>query len=318
MTLLAGRDAHQAPERDPSNGLVGASLAQTVVVIIPTLGRAELTTRTVERLSRQSHRPHRVIVVGVTPADVVGLEALQPWVEVHFAPKGSCSQRNFAIDLVEGEADILAFFDDDFVPSDDFFAQAVRLFATHDDIVGACGRIIADGASGPGISFEDAVALVEAARTARAEPFELHPRRGLYGCNMVFRASAIQDARFDERLPLYGWQEDFDFSRQLAARGRLVRCSGLSGVHMGVKLGRSSGKKFGYSQIANPVYLHQKGSMPSSRALRLIRDNLLSNIGRCLWPERYIDRRGRLRGNLSALFDLFTGRIDPLRVLEMD
>ena len=33
------------------------------------------------------------------------------------------------------------------------------------------------------------------------------------------------------------------------------------------------------------------------------------NIVRSPWPEPYVDRRGRLRGNLLALRDLMTGRM---------
>jgi hypothetical protein len=124
--------------------------------------------------------------------------------------------------------------------------------------------------------------------------------------------------RFDENLPLYGWQEDFDFSYQVGRSGRLVRDASLRGVHMGVKVGRSSGKRLGYSQIANPLYLLNKRTMPSKRALRLIRDNVAANIARSIRPEHHVDRRGRLLGNLLAIRDLVSSRLDPRRILEFD
>ncbi|MFX5968694.1 hypothetical protein ABTE68_20020, partial [Acinetobacter baumannii] len=43
---------------------------------------------------------------------------------------------------------------------------------------------------------------------------------GLYGCNMVYRAASIAGLAFDERLKLYGWQEDIDFAVQAGRRGR--------------------------------------------------------------------------------------------------
>jgi hypothetical protein len=44
---------------------------------------------------------------------------------------------------------------------------------------------------------------------------------------------------------------------------------------------------------------------------------MAKNLARSGWPEPYVDRRGRLRGNLLALRDLAAGRMTPERVLEL-
>ena len=116
---------------------------------------------------------------------------------------------------------------------------------------------------------------------------------------------------FVERLVLFGWLEDIDFTSQLRRFGRVIGLSTLHGVHLGLKIGRVSGERFGYSQIINPIYLIRKGSVPASFALPLMGRNLAANLVRSLWPEPYIDRRGRLRGNLIALAHLLKGRIEP-------
>jgi hypothetical protein len=41
------------------------------------------------------------------------------------------------------------------------------------------------------------------------------------------------------------------------------------------------------------------------------------NLVRSVWPEPYIDRRGRLRGNILALRDLVRGGMIPERILEL-
>jgi hypothetical protein len=41
------------------------------------------------------------------------------------------------------------------------------------------------------------------------------------------------------------------------------------------------------------------------------------NLVRSLAPEPWVDRRGRLRGNLLALADLMRGRMHPMRVMEL-
>jgi hypothetical protein len=123
--------------------------------------------------------------------------------------------------------------------------------------------------------------------------------------------------RFDTRLPLYGWLEDLDFSRRMAAFGRIVEAPALRGVHLATKVGRTSGRRLGYSQIANPVYLTRKGTMSWPRAARIMTGNILANSAKSLRPEPWIDRKGRLQGNLLAFRDIVTGRCAPERILDL-
>jgi hypothetical protein len=131
------------------------------------------------------------------------------------------------------------------------------------------------------------------------------------------RASSVGDIRFDERLALYGWQEDIDFTASLRAKGRIMGMNTLYGVHLGSKGGRVSGVRFGYSQLINPVYLVRKGTMPPRFAFNLIWRNIAANLAKSVWPEPYIDRRGRLKGNLLAVMHLARGRIEPEYILKL-
>lgn len=286
-----------------------------IFVVIATVGRPEVVGRTVAWLDRQTRCADGVVVASVTPNDVTGLDALPNPPEVVFSGKGLCTQRNRALEHLTGRADIIVFFDDDFVPAHDYLAQIEAEFAADPNLVGATGRLIADGIHNQGYSFDEAVALVEA--DTPPDPRGERPTEALYGCNMTIRIAAADGLRFDEALPLYGWLEDIDFTYRLSQRGRLVRSQRYAGVHMGVKGGRTSGRKLGYSQIANPSYLLAKHSVPPSLAFRLMRQNLVSNVVRSLRPEPHIDRRGRLAGNLLAIVDLVRGRADPRRILDM-
>jgi hypothetical protein len=289
----------------------------TIAVVVATTGRPRTSRLTIDRLARQTRAPDRVLAVAVTPADVAELDAAAVPVESYFARRGLCSQRNHALAILGGESDLVIFFDDDFVAADDYLENAERLFRQHPDIVGATGRVIADGANGRGIPFEEAEALLAADTHVADRGRITRPKRGLYGCNMVYRAAAIGELKFDENLPLYGWQEDVDFSYRLGSRGRLVACDAIKGVHMGEKIGRTSGRRLGYSQIANPLYLLGKRSIPRDLAWRIMRNNVSSNLWGSLWPEPYIDRRGRLIGNLLAVRDLARRRLHPGRILDL-
>ena len=138
-----------------------------------------------------------------------------------------------------------------------------------------------------------------------------------YGCNMAFRADLVRGERCDERLVLYAWQEDADFGARAARRGACVWTDALWGVHLGIKAGRVPGRRLGYSQIVNPVYLTREGTLRSGYSARLTRKNLLANAARSLSPEPFIDRRGWLAGNLLAVRDILLGRLTPERAADL-
>jgi glycosyltransferase involved in cell wall biosynthesis len=284
-------------------------------VLVATLGRAELTRQTIDRLADQTRPPDGVVVVGVGDADIDGVDRARGTLEIVLGPRGSCAQRNHGLDMLQGRSDIVVFFDDDFVPSPDYLEQIERMFDERSELAGLTGKLIADGINGGGFSLDQAVALIEG--DVLPAPPVSEPIGALYGCNMALRMAMVGDVRFDENLPLYGWQEDIDFSRSVARRGALLSTSRLRGVHMGARGGRTSGVRFGYSQIANPFYLVRKGTMPRGMALGLAFRNFAANIRGSVNPEPHIDRRGRLRGNLLALGDIVRGRSNPRRILEL-
>jgi GT2 family glycosyltransferase len=229
---------------------------------------------------------------------------------------GSSHQRNAILRNVE-DADAIVFLDDDFFPAESYLANVATLLADNPAVMVATGTLVADGIHGPGLTPDDARTLL----VARTAPLGsgLMPYYGAYGCNMVVRLDPVREhgVVFDEALPLYAWQEDIDFSRQMARFGRVVKAEALSGVHLGAKRGRVSGVKFGYSQVANPIYLVRKGTLSVAFGGRTMAKNLLANLARAHRREPHIDRLGRLKGNALALLDLLRGRLHPSRVLEI-
>lgn len=284
-------------------------------VAIATVGRADLVRRTSDLLADQTRAPDGVVVVGADPADVAGVEQARGDPEIILSERGLCRQRNRALAAIAGRADIVVFLDDDFVPAPDFLENMEGMFRDFPDVVGVTGDLVADGIRCGGYTIEQAQAMI-AGRASTLNP-RVRDRDALYGCNMAIRLAAAQGLRFDEALPLYGWQEDIDFTYQLGRRGRLVSSGLVTGVHLGVRGGRTSGRRMGYSQVANIVYLRRKGTMQPGLGEQLLRQNLLSNLVRSVWPEPHIDRRGRLLGNLIALKDWLTGRLDPRRIESM-
>ena len=291
----------------------------SIVVGIATSGRRDALRDTLAQLDRQELRPQRILICpsAIDDVDWDHAASLTIAAERIDGQKGLCAQRNAILDAA-GDADLIVFFDDDYLPTDRFIAEGERLFRQNPDIVAATGDVLADSVHGPGIGLQEALAILT--RDRAPQEARIWPVENTYGCNMMFRTAAIRraGARFDENLPLYAWQEDVDFCSQLAAEGRIMHATALRGVHRAVKRGRTSGVRFGYSQIANTVYLARKGTMRRIRALRLSAAPFVANIVGSLLPQGLIDRRGRLKGNLLALWDLARGRLDPRRILSLD
>lgn len=291
-----------------------------VVIGIPTVGRREQLALTLAQIGRQRRAPNRVLICPAQESDYdpACAELARCPVQVVESPQGSSVQRN-AILRAGTDADIVIFFDDDFYPAPDYVEAAIDLFAGNSDLVIATNQPIVDGAHGPGVEHEQALKILADDAHKPPQPPFVTPTYGGYGCNMAVRVSTVrvQGVWFDENLPLYAWLEDIDFSRRLAPHGRIVTCSRLRGVHLGTKCGRTSDVRLGYSQVANPVYMVEKGSLDVWYALKQMARNVTKNVIRSLRPEPWIDRRGRLVGNAIALSHLVTGDLRPERVLSL-
>ncbi len=289
-----------------------------VYVAFATSGRAVVLNETLRYLARQTMMPTRVLVCPAKADDFAFPqdETLPFEVEVVPSPPGACVQRNAMIEkIASSQPGVMLFLDDDFFARHDYLAETKKLFTGHPEIVMTTGTVLADGAVGPGLTVDEARSILDA-DTAET-PEQLDAVYNAYGCNMAIRLDVVHrhGLRFDNELPLYAWLEDVDFSRCIARYGRLVRSSRLRGVHMGSKRGRTSGVRLGYSQIANPWYLMRKRTMRPDLAFRQASRNIAANIAKVGKPEPWVDRRGRVKGNLLAFRDLLRGRLHPRNIL---
>ena len=312
---------------------IGATPFRTpaLAVVIASLGRPLLLHSALQHVLNQSRPPDYLVAVGASQSDlpekyrsaITGpVTQFMPLL----APVGSARQRNDAIrwllsrEQAHGEIGLVVFCDDDFVMSRTWLANVERDFREQPSLIGATGVVLADGVTNGGYTDRQALAILGAARSELpVGDWRLRPGRvkSLYGCNMVVRGSALRQVQFDEGLPLYGWLEDYDISARLAELGELKRLASLAGVHLGTKSGRTSERRFGYSQVANPIYLVRKGSMPVTFAIKMICKNFAANMAGSRSGQSACDRAGRLMGNLQALRDAVTGRVNPLNITKI-
>ena len=289
-----------------------------IAIGIATRGRPDTLAAVLAELGRQTRKADRAFVCHVTHDDVADLPARFPEVQFLTSPAGLPRQRNAILDAIP-DCDAVLFLDDDFLPEPEYLATTEAVLTARPDCVVTTGTVLADGAKGPGLMVEEGRAVLRDAGRYTGDPLATHPHFNGYGCNMALRLAPLRahTLRFDENLPLYGWYEDLDLTRRLGAHGAILRLDGARGVHLGTKSGRVPGLRLGYSQVANAIYLARQGSYPWNRALRSAGRHLAMNAARSLKPEPWVDRAGRLRGNLLALADLLRGRMHPMRVLDL-
>jgi GT2 family glycosyltransferase len=283
---------------------------------IATRGRSSILAEALAEIANQTIAPDRVLVCGTQPSDIASA-AHFPKVECLLAPPGLPGQRNAILKAVP-ECDVVLFLDDDFLMAPHYIEATLAAFRNDASIVVTTGNLIADDARGPGLSPEEGRALIaEQGSKQLVDGADAAPHG--YGCNMALRLAPVfaNGIEFDERLPLYGWSEDIDFTHRLGRHGMIVKVRGARGVHLGTKSARTPGRRLGYSQVANPIYLFGKGSYSFGRAYRSVGRNLMANAVRSIRPEPYIDRRGRLTGNAIAFIDLLRGRLAPERILDL-
>lgn len=302
-------------------------------VVVASKGRADECATLLDWLARQTVPPDAVLIIGVSEEDLPTISpqkmsAFPFLVELLLCERaGSTFQRNVGLDWLAqrfnglGDGDFVVFMDDDFRPASDWIEAADRTFRQHADIVGLTGWVLADGVKGSGLSDDEAKAFISGTVPPQrhwSDCPDLHELSSAYGCNMAFRASAALACRFDEALPLYGWQEDTDFTGQTRSMGKTVLARNCRGVHLGSKRSRTSGIRFGYSQIANPIRIAGRGNMTWRRALRFTVRACCANLLFSIRGRHNVDYFGRLRGNLTALKDIGLRRCQPARILDLE
>jgi GT2 family glycosyltransferase len=288
-----------------------------VVLGIATRGRPLILSETIAFLANQTRQPDAILVAYADPADLGDAPRQFPHVTFVQAPLGLTRQRNAILTRVL-DSDLLVFFDDDFYPEAHYLEITEQIFTTHPEVVASTGRVLADDVKGPGLTVGQAIEIVSNSTGAREEQ-RITPTFLAYGCNMCLRLETIREhnLRFDETLPLYGWYEDWDFSGQMSSFGTIAHISNACGVHLAIKIGRITGVRMGYAQVANPIYLARKGTFLWSNVFRFIVGPFLKNLVRSVAPEAHIDRLGRFRGNLTAFRDLLTGNLSPGQITEL-
>jgi len=292
-----------------------------ITAILCSYGRPAILDQTVQSILLQNVLPQEILIVTPSREHVNESTLTRDRVRHVLSPKGLTLQRNTALDNMT-DADLVVFLDDDIELCPSYLERMQELFAQNPNLVVASGKMLADGGRGPEVLREDAIELCAVAEKTQSRSQEIltQPLDYGYGCNMVVRGTVAKQNRFDERLSLYAWLEDSDFSyRCTRDAGPPVTNLSAMCVHLGWRGGRISGLRMGYSQIINPIYLWRKAKVFPLRhvVIQYWSRCLVANFVGVVWSKPEEERVNRLRGNARAFWHLLTGKCDPMFINEL-
>jgi hypothetical protein len=246
--------------------------------------------------------------------DLSDLTRQMQGIEIVYGAAGLCAQRNRALSVIKGRPEFIAFFDDDVEVEAHYMEELQNTFREHPSVVLVNGANLAHGIYHAGtLTREMSRTLIEGQLKKGLSKENCRPTPAGYGCRMSFRGSLLGKVKFDERLPLYSYLEDYDFTLACRKFGDVVENPRALSVHIEVASGRISLDKRGYSDIVNPIYIAMKNAVGIRRALwdalRLTLRNAMVAVSS---PEK-----GRFFGNLAGWRKILLGRIEPEYILKM-
>jgi GT2 family glycosyltransferase len=267
--------------------LMGGRYDMFISIIVITNDRYDDLKKLISNLSSQSLLPDELIIVDSSDSRK-NIDTIENSINnthlIRTNLKGTSVQRNIGIKNLDKKSNIVMFLDDDMILDQEYIKVISSVFEGDTEAVigGLEGYLLQDGKL-----LKDKVNGDEVSYTP-----------SLYGCNMSFRVSAIKNIYFDEKLALYGWLEDWDFSFTVSKNYKLLKCNRAYGYHMQSPKSRVNGEKLGYVQIANRYYLNKK------HGLKIDYFQFVKHLGANLirsYKKSYLER---FYGNVRALYNV--------------
>jgi glycosyltransferase involved in cell wall biosynthesis len=222
-------------------------------VIIATYNREKELPVCLKHIEESTVQPKRIIIIDATPNDKFPSYSFNynGTLNINYIrtdKSGLTVQRNIGIEKLLDETDVVTFLDDDFYVDSDYFENLYASFESDSSLAGAQGALHRDG------------------KVICTLPQEDKPVKNLYGCNMSYRKSAIGNLRFDEKLKMYAFKEDWDFSYSVYEKnGKLMMLHKCKGVHDQSQDKPVNDRKMGYMVVANDCYIKRKHGIFSAK-----------------------------------------------------
>jgi len=310
--------------------------ANTISVIVPTIGRAESLTQLLTSLAGQTRRPDEVIVAdGSSTGEVAAVVGQPRWAgrgltvrRVAVRPPNAVRQRVAAI--AESSSEYLLLLDDDVVLEPDCVEQLVTALASRPGVVGAFADFNNQSWAMPTRAWHfylrHVLGMGEGAWQGRVvgpllrfgynpAPAEIRPIEWLGTCNTMIRRSAYDQVGgfSDFFLHRCTMNEDVDLGLKMSTVGSIVFCPAARMGHFHAPGGRVSPAVAAEDDLYNRYQvMRQTQRRPALTAFFLavlyFSVETVSNLGGAVLRRRSNGLGARSWGRLRALARIIAGQ----------
>nr|WP_081957823.1 glycosyltransferase family 2 protein [Nonlabens ulvanivorans] len=266
-------------------------------LIICTYMRPEPLTRLMESVMVQTQVPEEILIIDGSTDDETETrfrESGNKIIKYYKVPpdhRGLTKQRNYGIERVQGDMDIVAFLDDDTILSSDYFENLVSTYAQYPKAVGVGGYITnevsweessKENLADLNYYYYDGYRRVESSRyklrrklgLAQTTQPAVYPEFGhgrsisflppsdkiykveqLMGGVSSFPLAVLKEHKFSEYFEGYGLYEDADFTLRLSNIGDLYVNTAAQLEHHHDAAGRPNNYRYGKMVVRNGWYV---------------------------------------------------------------
>lgn len=245
-----------------------------IAYVVPTKDRPEDLRKMLQSVSRQTFRPHQIVVVdgsgeAIAPEirAIVGSFGNLPVEYVRVFPPGLARQRNAGIARIRDDITLAGYLDDDLVLEPDATERMMAFWSTaSEDTGGAAFSVINQpNARSPGLA---SLFLLNDRRPGRMLRSGFHTQipfittlletDWLYGGGTIWRREVIAEFSYDEWYVGTGYLEDVDYSFRVRQKYRLFLVGDARLNHYSHPVALDRNYVLGRQQVVNRVYFVRK------------------------------------------------------------
>jgi GT2 family glycosyltransferase len=289
-----------------------------MLIVIPTRNRVKELTNTLNFLDSNQFFFKKIVIVDSSKLEIKQkikekIKEYNSHIKIIDSEPSTCIQRNAGFNFIE-DNEYIMFLDDDNIFYPDAFYKMQYFLNNNKNFSGVAFNQI----------YNEKISILE-----KFKKNYISNKLGIYSSNIggfsnsgwqsrfinftnnaivqwlptravIYRSEKVRNIRFDEKLGIYGYLEDLDFSLELKKNGNLMVCSDARYSH-DQSISRP-GFEFGKKELRNRYYIVKKHNLKKNLFFLTSLFRMILTLKEGIFGD--INSFKRLAGNLVALFTI--------------
>jgi len=289
-----------------------------MLIVIPTRNRVKELTNTLNFLDSNQFFFKKIVIVDSSKLEIKQkikekIKEYNSHIKIIDSEPSTCIQRNAGFNFIE-DNEYIMFLDDDNIFYPDAFYKMQYFLNNNKNFSGVAFNQI----------YNEKISILE-----KFKKNYISNKLGIYSSNIggfsnsgwqsrfinftnnaivqwlptravIYRSEKVRNIRFDEKLGIYGYLEDLDFSLELKKNGNLMVCSDARYSH-DQSITRP-GFEFGKKELRNRYYIVKKHNLKKNLFFLTSLFRMILTLKEGIFGD--INSFKRLAGNLVALFTI--------------